>query len=72
MCMHVCMCASLCVHVEIISLITPYPQRIATSLRVGGPKEICLERFVEALQDTESGLTHPALVATRKSVEDVE
>lgn len=51
-CMCMCMCASLCVHIEIL-LNTLCPQRIATSLRVGGPKEIHLERFVEA-QDTES------------------
>ena len=48
-------------------------QRIGTCLRLGGPDEIHLERFVEALQDPESGLTHPALVGTRKqSIEDIE
>ena len=40
---------------------------------MGGPREVRLERFVEALQDDDSGLTYPALVGTRKqSVEDVE
>ena len=42
-------------------------------MRLGGPREIHLERFVEALQDPDSGLTYPALVGTRKqSIEDVE
>ena len=42
-------------------------------MRLGGPQEIHLERFVEALQDPDSGLTYPALVGTRKqSIEDVE
>ena len=40
---------------------------------MGGPREVRLERFVEALQDDDLGLTYPALVGTRKqSVEDVE
>ena len=48
-------------------------QRIGTCLRLGGPDGIHLERFVEALQDPDSGLTHPALVGTRKqSIEDIE
>lgn len=48
-------------------------QRIGTSLRLGGPKEIRLERFVEALKDPTSGLTYPALVGSRKqSIEDIE
>ena len=47
--------------------------RIGTSLRVGGPREVHVERYVEVLQDSDSGLTYPALVGTRKeSVEDVE
>lgn len=42
-------------------------------MRLGGCSEIQLERFVEALQDSETGLTHTALSGTRKqSVEDVE
>ena len=42
-------------------------------MRLGGPREIRLERFVEALQDPDLGLTYPALVGTRKqSIEDVE
>ena len=42
-------------------------------MRLGGSQEIHLERFVDALQDPDSGLTYPALVGTRKqSIEDVE
>ena len=74
--MYMCMCVYTYVHVCSLCTCVKHiksPQRIGTSLRVGGPKEIHLERFVEALQDTESGLTYPALVGTRKqSVEDVE
>lgn len=34
---------------------------------------MCLERFVEALQDPDAHLTHPALTGVRKqSVQDVE
>ena len=41
--------------------------RIGTSLRLGSPSDVRLERFVEAV------LTHTALVGSRKqSVEDVE
>ena len=48
-------------------------QRIAQSLRQGGPHDIQLERFVEALHDTSSGLTYSALSDVRKqSVQDVE
>ena len=42
-------------------------------MRLGGPQEIHLERFIEALQDPDSGLTYPPLVGTRKQyIEDVE
>lgn len=35
--------------------------------------DVCLERFVEALQDPDAKLTHPALTGVRKqSVQDVE
>ena len=48
-------------------------QRIAQSLRQGGPHDIQLERFVGALHDTSSGLTYSALSGVRKqSVQDVE
>lgn len=48
-------------------------QRIAGSLRRGCVESIQLEKFVEALQDPATGLTHPALSGVRKqSVEDVE
>ena len=48
-------------------------QRVAQSLRNGGPKELQLERFMEALYDPESQLSYHALVGTRKqSVSDVE
>ena len=36
-------------------------QRIGQSLRKGGPTEMQLERFEEALHDTTSGLTYAAL-----------
>lgn len=42
-------------------------------MRNGGPDEIQLERYVEALNHEGSGLTYPALVGLRKqSVEDAE
>ena len=48
-------------------------QRIATSTRGGGPAELQLERFTEALQDPDSGLTYAALTGQRKqSVRDAE
>ena len=48
-------------------------QRIGNSLRQGGPTRIRLERFEEALHDSTSGLTYPALSGIHKqSVEDVE
>ena len=48
-------------------------QRIGTCLRLGSPSDVQLERFVEAVEVPESGLTHTALVGSRKqSVEDVE
>ena len=48
-------------------------QRIATATRLGGPSELRLERFTEALEDPESGLTYPALTGQRKqSVRDAE
>ena len=48
-------------------------QRIGNSLRRGGPKELCLEYFEEAVHDPASSLTVAALSGVRKqSVEDVE
>ena len=48
-------------------------QHIRQSLRHGGPHNIHLERFEEALHDTAAGLTYPALSGIRKqSTEDVE
>ena len=48
-------------------------QRIGYSLRHGGPKDMQLERFEEALHDPSSNLTYTALSGIRKqSVEDVE
>ncbi len=42
-------------------------------MRQGRIDEIRLEKFVEALHDTSTGLTHPALTGIRKqSVQDVE
>ena len=48
-------------------------QRIAQSLREGGPAELRLERFMEAVQDPEVQLSYHAMIGTRKqSVTDVE
>lgn len=48
-------------------------QRIGTSTRQGGPDNLRLERYVEALEDASSGLTYPALTGQRKqSITDVE
>ena len=48
-------------------------QRISHSLRQGGPNDIQLERFVEAVHDTSSGLTYSALSGVcKQSVQDVE
>ena len=48
-------------------------KRISDSLRRGGPKDLRLEYFEEAVHDTSSGLTVSALRGVRKqSVEDVE
>lgn len=48
-------------------------QRIAHSTRCGGPLNLQLDRFTEALYDESSGLTFTALTGKRKqSVRDVE
>ena len=48
-------------------------QRIAHSTRCGGPLNLRLDRFTEALYDKSSGLTFTALTGKRKqSVRDVE
>ena len=48
-------------------------QRIAQCTRNGGPSKLKLERFSDALYDSEAGLTYPALVGSRKqSVQDAE
>lgn len=45
----------------------------AKCTRNGGPNKLCLESFAEALNQSASGLTYPALVGSRKqSVEDAE
>ena len=46
--------------------------RIAGSLRRGAAADIGLEKFVEAVKDSSTGLTYPALTGVPKqSVEDV-
>ena len=48
-------------------------QRIGHSTRAGGPHELQLQRFHEALGDSNTKLTYPALTGQRKqSVRDVE
>ncbi len=48
-------------------------QRIAKSTRLGGPDDMQLDRFTEAMYDEEAGLTFPALTGQRKqSVQDAE
>ena len=48
-------------------------QRIANSLRQGRIDNIGLEKFVEALQDQNTGFTYPALTGVcKQSVQDVE
>ena len=48
-------------------------QRIATATRSGGPSELKLERFSEALEDVSTGLTYAALTGQNKqSVRDAE
>ena len=48
-------------------------QRIGQSLRQGGPPNLKLERFVEAVKDEEASLSYHALIGTRKqSVSDME
>lgn len=46
---------------------------MAHSTRLGGSKQLKLERLTEALYDENSGLTYPALTGQRKqSVQDAE
>ena len=48
-------------------------QRIAKSTRLGGPSKLKLDRFTQALNDENSGLTFAALTGQRKqSVRDAE
>ena len=48
-------------------------KRMASHTRSGGPKQVKLQRFVEALDDPTSGLTCPALKGSRiQSVVDAE
>ena len=50
-----------------------YVQRIGQSTRCGGPDDLKLERFAEALMDDSSQLTFPAFTGQRKqSIRDVE
>lgn len=59
-----------------VSITCPPPfvfKRIANHTRSGGPAKLCLERYMEALQDSSSGLTLPVLTGVRKqSVTDAE
>ena len=57
----------------IFKILLSFKQRIAGSTRAGGPKELRLERFADALQDPSSGLTFPAFTGQRKqSIRDAE
>ena len=48
-------------------------QRIAKSLRDGGPRNLQLQRFVEAVYDQDAQLSYHALIGSRKqSVSNVE
>lgn len=48
-------------------------QRIATATSSGGPSELKLERFSEALEDATTGLTYAALTGQNKqSVRDAK
>lgn len=61
-----------CYMTHALSLILFF-QRIGQSLREGGPEELRLERFIEAVKDDETALSYHALIGTRKqSVSDVE
>ena len=57
-------------------VIRVYPclfQRICRCTRNGGPSQLQLERYVEAVKSSVAGLTYPALIGSRKqSVEDAE
>ena len=60
-------------YVLVISCDVCIMQRIAKSTRLGGPSQLQLDRFTEALYDETSGLTFPALTGQRKqSVRDAE
>lgn len=62
-----------CVYKNCKMLLIFLLQRIGHSLRQGGPRHICFERFEEAIHDTSAGLTYSAFSGARKqSVEDVE
>ena len=45
-------------------------QRMGQHTREAGPDAIPMERFMEALGDPESGLTHLALIGARKQCTD--
>jgi hypothetical protein len=48
-------------------------ERIANHTRAGGPSQLNLEHYIEAVNDPSSGLTYPALTGQRKqSVTDAE
>ena len=58
---------------ESVCICLSISQRIAKSARLGGPNQLQLDRFTEALYDESSGLTFPALTGQRKqSVKDAE
>lgn len=48
-------------------------QRVGHSTRAGGPSELQLQHFYEALKDPQANLTYPALTGQRRqSIRDVE
>ena len=65
----------LCSHYfcKVLSIVIINLQRIARTTRLGGPSQLQLDRFTEALYDETLGLTFPALTGQRKqSVKDAE
>lgn len=66
-------CIIMHLHHFVLTIHVYFSQRIANHTRLGGPDQLCLERFAEALSDPESGFTYPALTGARKpSVVDAE
>ena len=48
------------------TIMCSFLQRIATATHQGGPSELQLERFAEALNDPASSVIYPALTGQRK------